>query len=470
MSHIASQLRPYRSIPGKQHPLAVYRMRSVCPFPPPDIWAVKIYIFRARHRQHHAYSAPMFDAIKKAVSRSKSTPVNLIAHYLDSPTSGFVVDRPELKVGGWLVFGEPFPSESLEVVLEAGALRFPLALNQRPDVEGVHPGKHCVGFESLIDLNVDLPGDIDLSAHNPRVSVVWPGGSFEIPIDPVFSEGYRNANSYFSNDIKYSATDVVSHEQIDHWRDRGYLLLPGFLSEDQVDRINADIDLAWRERGSYPLTVTVDQQIGTSDEQRLPLRDTDPSVRKSPYKLNDLYQESPAIRDAVMSDQLVQTLAPLIGGTPMICNSLSFEYGSQQPHHFDTFYMPPTVRHQMLATWVALEDVHVDAGPLEYFPGSHKIEPFRARDGSYNMTSDQRPEFDRYIAAELDREGLEQQTFCAKKGDVFVWHAHLFHGGSRIIDQNRTRKSLVTHYFCQEDWPAEAYEEFAPGRSYLKRA
>jgi len=411
----------------------------------------------------------MLSALKKAVSRSKTSGPDLIGHYIDAPTPGLTIDRPELKVGGWLVFNQALPSGTLEVVLEAGELRFPLALRQRPDVEAAHPGRHCVGFHQFIDLNSDLSNALDLASQRLCVSVVWPEGRFEIPLEVSVLDGYQNASSYFQNELKYSATDDVSHEQIEHWRNSGYLLLPGFVAEDIVDRINADIDLAWQDRADYPETVTVDQKIGTSEEQRLALRDTDPSVRKSPYKLNDLYQESGAIRDAVMSDQIMRVLKPLIGGTPMICNSLSFEYGSQQPHHFDTFYMPPTVRNQMLATWVALEDVHQEAGPLEYFPGSHKIEPYRALDGSYNMTSDERGDFDKYIATELDREGLEQQTFCAKKGDVFIWHAHLFHGGSQIIDKTRTRKSVVTHYFCQEDWPREAYEEFAPGRCYLKR-
>jgi len=373
----------------------------------------------------------MFSALKNAVSRSKTSVSNLVGHYLDCPAAGFEVDRPELKIGGWLVFNQAFAPGSLEVALEAGEFRFPLSLQPRPDVEAAHPKKHCIGFRQFINLNDDLPVELDLSSSRLCVSVVWPEGRFEIPLDVNFLDGYQKASSYFANDLNYSATDIVSHEQIDHWRNRGYLLLPGFVAGDIVDRINADIDLAWRDRADYPATVTVDQKIGTPDEQRMPLRDTDPAVRQSPYKLNDLYQESDAIRDAVMSKRLMQVLAPLIGGTPMICNSLSFEYGSQQPHHFDTFYMPPTVRNQMLATWVALEDVHEQAGPLEYFPGSHKIEPFRARDGSYNLTSDERGDFEEYIATELGREGLEEQAFCAKKGDVFIWHARVEQGPSK---------------------------------------
>ncbi len=411
----------------------------------------------------------MFDALKNAVSRKLSQPTRLTAHHLDSPQADFQVDRPELLVRGWLVFNQEPPRQSLQVVLEAGGLRLPLSLQTRADVQATYPAGHCVGFNQLLDLASDFSDAADLQDEKMQIRVSWSGGEFVMPLALEFDDDYQQSNSYFASDLQYSATDVVSHEQIDHWRERGYLLLPKFFSEDEVDRINADIDHAWERRDEYPATVTVDQQIGTAREQRLALKDTDPAVRSSPYKLNDLYQESGAIRDVVLNERLMQVMTPLIGGTPMICNSLSFEYGSQQPHHFDTFYMPPTIRNHMLASWIALEDVHPDAGPLEYFPGSHTIEPYRSRDGSYNLTADQRPDFNTYIARELENENLQQETFCASKGDVFIWHAHLFHGGSRIVDEQRTRKSLVTHYFCREDWSPDQYEEFAPGRCYLKR-
>lgn len=412
----------------------------------------------------------MLSVLKKAARKAVSRPTILTAHYLDTPVAESQIDKPELLIGGWLVFNQAPSGQSLKVFLETGGLRLPLALNPRPDVEVIHPDGFCVGFRQFVDLATDLPETLDLNTAAMRLNVEWSNGQFEIPLHLEFVDGFRKANSYFTSDLKYSATDVVDQEKIDHWRDRGYLMLPGFFSPDEVDRINADIDLAWEQRENYPVTVTIDQQIGTADEKRLALKDTDPSVRQSPYKLNDLYQESQSIRDVVLNDRLMQVMRPLIGGTPLICNSLSFEYGSQQRHHFDTFYMPPTVRNHMLATWIALEDVHPEAGPLEYFPGSHKIEPYRALDGSYNMTLEQRPEFDKYIASELHQAALEQETFCAKKGDVFIWHAHLFHGGSEIKDKARTRKSLVTHYFCREDCARDSYEEFSPGRCYLKRS
>jgi hypothetical protein len=42
--------------------------------------------------------------------------------------------------------------------------------------------------------------------------------------------------------------------------------------------------------------------------------------------------------------------------------------------------------------------------------------------------------------------GVEPVTFLPCKGEVFFWHAALYHGGEPIRDPARTRKSYVVHY------------------------
>lgn len=50
----------------------------------------------------------------------------------------------------------------------------------------------------------------------------------------------------------------------------------------------------------------------------------------------------------------------------------------------------------------------------------------------------------------LEGQNLEKKFFTAKKGDVLIWHANLLHGGSKVVDQARTRKSMVLHYFGKD--------------------
>ena len=118
---------------------------------------------------------------------------------------------------------------------------------------------------------------------------------------------------------------------------------------------------------------------------------------------------------------------------------------------------------------IALEDVDPDAGPLRYYPGSHKIPPYRFSNGRYNLNLDEKPQCIEYIEQQLINSGIEPLEFSAKKGDVFIWHAHLLHGGTPINNPSLTRKSLVTHYFCSEDWPENYYEEDQQGVFFLKK-
>jgi ectoine hydroxylase-related dioxygenase (phytanoyl-CoA dioxygenase family) len=125
--------------------------------------------------------------------------------------------------------------------------------------------------------------------------------------------------------------------------------------------------------------------------------------------------------------------------------------------------MPAPVQNKMVATWIALEDVHPGAGPLQYYPGSHKIPPYLFSDGALNAKPAEMPDFARYITPQLAKRDLRVQTFAAKAGDVLIWHSQLFHGGAAISDPARTRKSLVTHYFRACDFAEENYHTIAPG-------
>jgi ectoine hydroxylase-related dioxygenase (phytanoyl-CoA dioxygenase family) len=72
-------------------------------------------------------------------------------------------------------------------------------------------------------------------------------------------------------------------------------------------------------------------------------------------------------------------------------------------------------------------------------------------DGSYHEIESERHLWQEYIAMSISDAGLEKRQFLARKGDVFVWHAHLLHGGAPIKDNTLNRKSCVFHYFSESD-------------------
>ncbi len=246
---------------------------------------------------------------------------------------------------------------------------------------------------------------------------------------------------------------ALNDEQINSWNDNGYLLLKNFYSHQEIASLNSLIDGLWKGRKKLDASYVIDIFVETEKEKRVYFCDAPSEARDQPYKLNDLFLSSELVRDMVAGETIAPILNELLQGQSMICNSLNFEFGSQQDYHFDTFYMPSPTPNKMVASWIALEDTNDFNGPLNYYPGSQKIPPYKFSNGSTIIVPEEMAHFDAYMEREIAERKLTPETLIAEKGDLLIWHSQLFHGGSPIKDKTRTRKSLVTHYFTKEDFP-----------------
>lgn len=262
---------------------------------------------------------------------------------------------------------------------------------------------------------------------------------------------------------------TLTAEQRQEWQDQGYLLLKGFYSASDINQINSLINKLWRNRKKLDARYVIDIFVETDQERRVYFADAPKEARKQPYKLNDLFLSRDEIRQMVIGHRIAPILKELLGGFPMVCNSLNFEYGSQQDYHFDTFYMPSPTPNKMVASWIALEDTTLDNGPLTYYPGSHKIPPFHFSNNSTLLIERELPEFNAYINKEIEDRQLKAEQLIAKKGDLLIWHSQLFHGGSPINNKSKTRKSLVTHYFTNEDFPDLNPPKVCDDGGYMQR-
>ena len=236
------------------------------------------------------------------------------------------------------------------------------------------------------------------------------------------------------------------------WDKDGFIILRGFFSHGRIQEINQLLDSLWNNRHFSKNPLIIDAISETNKHKRMLFREAADEVRNYSYKLNDLYLESKQIRDLVLDVELCSVLEKLLNGPPMVCNTLNFEFGSEQADHIDTFYMPPRKTNRMLATWIALDSVAADNGPVRYFPGSHKIPPYLFSHGKTNAIQAEMPTFRSYIQNELEKRNIEPTTLSAEPGDVLIWHAQLLHGGLPIVERQKPRKSLVTHYFCRDDY------------------
>lgn len=242
---------------------------------------------------------------------------------------------------------------------------------------------------------------------------------------------------------------LAAHLQ-QQWRDRGLLILPGFFSGADIDAALADYRAAWASRAPR---VTVDDM--NTDTRMLLRKVPDPARQAHRFKVNDLYLEQPSVRHLALNERLVPVLRSLLGHAPALCNSLSLEYGTEQPDHVDSIYMTPRSPNDLVAAWVALEDCQPGAGLLRYWPGSHLIPPYVFSDGARHYRPAEMEAWAERMRKEREARELSPELFQANKGDVLIWNAHLLHGGSAITAPGQTRRSIVFHYFSEADCRAE---------------
>lgn len=238
---------------------------------------------------------------------------------------------------------------------------------------------------------------------------------------------------------------IVTAQQRSFWDDHGFLVVPGFFEDVETETIARALERSWTEPTS---TLVVDDLV-TGRRQRA--IEVAPEDRSHPFKVNDLYLELDEVRQICLSERIGGILTELLADEPVLVNTLNLAQSSQQPDHVDSLYMTPHTRGGLIATWMALEDVAHDSGPLRYYPESQRIEQFRFSDGTYHANDDEMPHWADYMADAVEQRGLEEQTFLAKQGDLFIWHAHLLHGGSEIATPGRTRNSLVSHFWTATD-------------------
>lgn len=217
-------------------------------------------------------------------------------------------------------------------------------------------------------------------------------------------------------------------EGIKKWSDEGFMILKNYLSAEEVDQINNDVETKF-QTGEFKYSYI--------------------------NKIMFAYKKSTPIRNAFINPDLYKLLDFLLGRKTELFQTINFFTGSQQRAHSDFVHMSTFPYGNIIAVWIALEDIDPDSGPIFYYPKSHKL-PY-LMNGDYNHGgSDTRLGKNNYknyedaLEAKLAQTDLEKVVFAPKKGDAFIWHPNLVHGGSPVKNKELTRKSMVAHYYAQD--------------------
>lgn len=232
-------------------------------------------------------------------------------------------------------------------------------------------------------------------------------------------------------------------ERLLHWMHFGYVLLPQAIPHALIDAYLADVDELFRDRHKYHVLVSAGY------ESYMPVKDyTERDYHRHGLRICDFHNSSVAAKKMSLHPSIVEFLTHAFRDQVVLMQSLTFMKGTQQEIHQDYAYVVAEIPSHLAATWIALEDIHPESGPLVYYPGSHTIPKFDWGDGMFRTSKSTRneQEFAQHIHQRSQEAGLVQAAFTPKKGDVFVWHGALGHGGALAVDPARTRRSYVTHY------------------------
>jgi len=224
----------------------------------------------------------------------------------------------------------------------------------------------------------------------------------------------------------------------------GYVVLEGFFSGARIDGAREAARAALR---ANPGRVVVD----CPETGRRSLWPRTAGSAAAPLRLVDLYLVSEEVRQLALDPALSTALEDLLGEPPVLCSSVNVERGGARPRHIDSLHLTPRTPHRLISSWIALEDAHPDSGPLIYYPGSHRIPLYVFNDGTHHASRAEIPDWFDYIDVQLRLRGLKEKAFLARKGDVFLWHADLVHGGRPARDPRLGRASQVNHYFGRSD-------------------
>lgn len=238
-----------------------------------------------------------------------------------------------------------------------------------------------------------------------------------------------NADQMLSSNLAFNNFNENTRNALKQWPDNGFIILNRFFNEEEVNAINNEVER---------LLIKGEVYLNYSGKQII-------SANKKSSIINHIIKKT----------ELNRLLEFILGKKVAVFQTINFLKGSEIKPHSDFFHMSTFPVGNSIAVWIALEDVSEANGPLVYYPKSHKLPyiysyDFEHKSSFFHIDRSLYAKYENKIATLIEAEGLKKQVFYAKKGDILIWHANLLHGGEAIQNRDKTRKSMVIHYFADK--------------------
>jgi hypothetical protein len=221
-------------------------------------------------------------------------------------------------------------------------------------------------------------------------------------------------------------------EHKEYFDEEGYFIF-NINDNDLIDQVNADVEKL----------IATD---GVKKNSKIYSYNDSPRIVES-------WKVSESCRKLSKHPTVYSALTFLYGSQPRPFSTINFIRSTNQPLHSDYVHFGTFPELRLAGTWIALEDINPDSGPLSIVPKSHRLPIFDYQadlglqipksmsdlKGNYEL-------YEAWIVERLAELGLNTYTPTLRKGDCIVWAANLVHGSPRCIDSSLSRKSQVTHW------------------------
>jgi ectoine hydroxylase-related dioxygenase (phytanoyl-CoA dioxygenase family) len=236
---------------------------------------------------------------------------------------------------------------------------------------------------------------------------------------------------------------MLRKSQIEHYREFGYLVVPGALPRDLLASLRATVDKLVAGAGN----LNTHTDIYDLEDTHTPAA---PRVRriKTPHKHFPFFAE--LTRNPCITDILAQILGPDIRLHGSKLNMKSAGYGAAVEWHQDWAFYPHT-NDDVLATGIYLDDCGMENGPLLVVPESHRGPIFDHHANGY---------FTGAMGPELETAGYDRAVpLVGEAGSMTIHHARLVHG-SALNTSSKPRRLLLHEYAAADAWPLMGVANF----------
>ena len=224
---------------------------------------------------------------------------------------------------------------------------------------------------------------------------------------------------------------TISPEQINFFRENGFIKLKNVLSSEVIQYMNE----------------TISTEVVRLNTQHLPIEERD-TYGKAFLQIMNIWTRSATVKEIVFSKRLAKIAADLMGvdGVRMYHDQALFKEpgGGHTPWHADQYYWPLSNDNTVTA-WIPLQKTGLELGPVEFSAGSQQLQEGR----TLKISDDS----EAVIQKKLTLHDFKKIVEPFDAGEVSFHSGWVFHRAG--ANKTNTMRKVMTVIYMEKDMRLE---------------